>query len=53
MSVSAERFVTERVAVGGTQLRVLRGGDGPPSLVLHGIEGDEGWLAFHDALADL
>ena len=39
------------MAVGGTSLHLLKGGAGEPCLVLHGIEGDEGWLAFHDALA--
>jgi len=42
---------SESVAVGGTQLYLLKGGAGPAVLVLHGIEGHEGWLAFHDALA--
>jgi pimeloyl-ACP methyl ester carboxylesterase len=42
---------TERVAVGGTALQVLKGGSGRPCVVLHGVEGDEGWLAFHEALA--
>jgi pimeloyl-ACP methyl ester carboxylesterase len=42
---------TEQVAVGGTTLHVLKGGSGRPCLVLHGVEGDEGWLAFHEALA--
>jgi pimeloyl-ACP methyl ester carboxylesterase len=32
-------------------LHMLRGGSGRPCLVLHGVEGDEGWLAFHAALA--
>ncbi|HET6320031.1 MAG TPA: hypothetical protein VFG86_26540 [Chloroflexota bacterium] len=43
--------VVEQVRVGETTLHVLKGGTGRPCLVLHGIEGNEGWLAFHDALA--
>jgi pimeloyl-ACP methyl ester carboxylesterase len=39
------------VTVGETQLQLLKGGDGPPAVVLHGIEGPEGWLAFHEALS--
>jgi hypothetical protein len=42
---------TETVRVGGTPVQVLRGGSGRPVVVLHGIEGPEGWLAFHEALA--
>ncbi len=42
---------TDTVAVGGTQLYLLTGGSGRPCLVLHGIEGHEGWLTFHDAMA--
>jgi pimeloyl-ACP methyl ester carboxylesterase len=45
-------FTTERVPVGDTQLFVLKGGAGRPMVVLHGIEGHEGWLAFHAALAE-
>ena len=45
---------TEQLAFGGTTLHFLTGGRGAgnPCLVLHGFEGDEGWLAFHDALAE-
>lgn len=43
---------TETVAVGGTQLYLLKGGSGRAALVLHGIEGHEGWLAFHDQFSE-
>jgi pimeloyl-ACP methyl ester carboxylesterase len=42
---------TETLEVGGTQLYLLKGGSGPAVLVLHGIEGHEGWLAFHEDLS--
>jgi len=45
-------FTTERLSVGGTLLHVLKGGTGRPCIVLHGFEGDEGWLAFHARLAE-
>jgi pimeloyl-ACP methyl ester carboxylesterase len=45
-------FTTERVGVAQTELMLLRGGSGRPVLVLHGIEGHEGWLEFHDELAE-
>jgi pimeloyl-ACP methyl ester carboxylesterase len=44
-------FVTDQVPVAGTRLHLLKGGQGQPCLVLHGIEGPEGWLGFHEALA--
>lgn len=43
---------TVRVEVGPTELYLLRGGSGPACVVLHGIEGHEGWLTFHEALSD-
>ncbi len=51
MTTSVE-YTTEQVGVGQTQLYVLKGGTGTPCLVLHGIEGHEGWLTFHSALAE-
>jgi pimeloyl-ACP methyl ester carboxylesterase len=51
VSTTEQVVTTERVAVGGTALHVLKGGSGRPMLVLHGMEGHEGWLAFHAALA--
>jgi pimeloyl-ACP methyl ester carboxylesterase len=52
MTTSAERFTEQRVEVANTALYLLQGGTGTPLLVLHGIEGHEGWLPFHDALAE-
>jgi pimeloyl-ACP methyl ester carboxylesterase len=50
--VAAAGVTTERVAVGQTELYLLKGGAGRPCLVLHGIEGHEGWGSFHAALAE-
>jgi pimeloyl-ACP methyl ester carboxylesterase len=50
--VASAEVATERVPVGQTELYLLRGGAGRPCLVLHGIEGHEGWLTFHQALAE-
>ena len=44
-------FSEETVQVGDTEVHLLRGGSGRPALVLHGMEGPEGWLQFHDRLA--
>ena len=43
--------VEQTIEVGDVALHLLRGGSGRPVLVLHGIEGPEGWLEFHDRLA--
>jgi pimeloyl-ACP methyl ester carboxylesterase len=42
---------TLEVEVSSTRLHLLKGGSGQPTLVLHGIEGHEGWLDFHAALS--
>jgi pimeloyl-ACP methyl ester carboxylesterase len=52
VTVELARYAVEQVPVGQTQLYLLKGGRGRPCLVLHGIEGHEGWLAFHEALAE-
>ena len=49
--MTAATFVEETLRVGDAALHLLRGGSGRPALVLHGIEGPEGWLAFHEALS--
>lgn len=41
----------QTVPVGGTALYLLKSGNGTPCLFLHDIEGHEGWLSFHEALA--
>jgi len=51
MTTPAHPFTEQRLSVGPAQLLVRRTGSGGPALVLHGEEGDEGWLAFHSALA--
>jgi pimeloyl-ACP methyl ester carboxylesterase len=52
MTTSTSQVTEEKVTVAGTALHLLRGGKGPPVLVLHGVEGFEGWLQFHEALAE-
>ena len=52
MTTSTAPFTEAKVQVAGTALHVLKGGTGTPVLVLHGVEGFEGWLQFHDALAE-
>ena len=51
MTTAAQAYQEERMALAGTELYLLKGGEGRPLLVLHGVEGHEGWLPFHDALA--
>jgi pimeloyl-ACP methyl ester carboxylesterase len=51
MTENLTAAVEEFLQVGETRLHLLRGGSGRPALVLHGIEGPEGWLDFHDRVA--
>jgi pimeloyl-ACP methyl ester carboxylesterase len=39
------------VTVGGAKIEVLKGGQGRPLVVLHSIEGNLGWLPYHQELA--
>jgi pimeloyl-ACP methyl ester carboxylesterase len=52
MTTSVGHFTEALVEVASTQLYMLKGGTGRPLMVLHGVEGHEGWLAFHEALAE-
>lgn len=45
-------YTEAKVKVADTELYMLKGGTGAPVLVLHGVEGFEGWLQFHSALAE-
>lgn len=41
----------EMVTVDGAQIRMLRGGAGPPLVFLHGAGGHTGWLPFMETLS--
>src|SRR5512146_1570807 len=51
MTAEPANVTEETATVGGVHLSMLRGGSGRPALVLHGIEGSEGWLGFHELLS--
>lgn len=52
MTLSTREVSDQRLDLAGVSVQLLRGGSGDPLLVLHGEEGPEGWLAFHEALAE-
>ena len=50
MAVTSEGTETV-INVAGTKVHVLQGGSGPSLLALHGAGGSQGWLQYHQALA--
>jgi pimeloyl-ACP methyl ester carboxylesterase len=51
MTARAVHHTDDAVEVAGLGVRYLRGGGGPPAVVLHHSTGSPGWSGFHDALA--
>lgn len=51
MSTTAATYTEEVVDVAGQPLHLAKGGSGKPLLILHGEMGHQGWLRFHEALA--
>ncbi|GIX46712.1 MAG: hydrolase [Candidatus Tectimicrobiota bacterium] len=49
--MSAVAWSEETVQVAGTPVHYYCGGEGPPLLVLHGLDPNPAWLACHQALA--
>lgn len=49
--VATTSYTDEIIEIAGASLHLLKGGTGRPALVLHGMEGPEGWLRFHDQLS--
>ena len=47
----ADGYTDTFVAVADTKLRLLRGGQGEPLLILHGAGGNRGWLQYAQLLA--
>jgi pimeloyl-ACP methyl ester carboxylesterase len=45
-------FTEEFVAIGGERIHLLKGGAGEPLLLLHGVDGNRGWLRYVQALSD-
>jgi pimeloyl-ACP methyl ester carboxylesterase len=50
--MDAQTFRTDRIATALGTWEVLQGGAGPRLLFLHGEEGQRGWLAHHQRLAE-
>ena len=51
MTLNTTPGVETTYEVGDATLHMVQGGSGRPALVLHGIEGPEGWIEFHDRLS--
>ncbi len=51
MATGATAWTEEFVEVAGVNLQMFKGGRGAPLLILHGELGHQGWLRWHDDLA--
>jgi pimeloyl-ACP methyl ester carboxylesterase len=51
LATAAQTWIEEQHEVAGTVLRLVKGGSGPPLLVLHDEMGNPGWLDAYEALA--
>ena len=49
--MTSTSVVEEFVEVGGSKVHLLRGGDGPPLLFLHSMEGNLGWLPWMEEVS--
>ncbi len=52
MTTSTESFTDQMVEAGGMQVQLVRGGHGPPLLILHNQFGHPGLLPYHGRLAE-
>jgi pimeloyl-ACP methyl ester carboxylesterase len=50
--MSTTSVVEDFVEVGGAKVHLLKGGEGPPLLFLHSIEGNLGWLPWMERIAE-
>ena len=50
--MSTTSVVEDFVEVGGAKIHLLKGGEGPPLLFLHSIEGNLSWLPWMDRVAE-
>ena len=48
---TTQSWTEEFVEVAGVKTQVLKGGSGPPLVLLHGARGNHRWMAYHEALA--
>ena len=46
-----QAWVDEFREYGGARLHLMKGGEGPPVLVLHGAGGNPGWMGYHREMA--
>ena len=51
MATGAQAWTEQLVEAAGVNLQLVKGGSGPPLLILHGELGNHGWLRCHQALS--